>query len=181
MKATFAVLFCILLNTLYSCNTDNMSANNVDHSAIDKSNNEDLRVTTNDLSLTGKFIEYQPTPFFKNIYSDSITSFTVSTQIKNWTSDTLTFLNMLCAKESFYSANVPYVRLMSNLCAFEGFDYIEIAPNGTYDQLIFIGFSNKELESELPDLVLSFEFQYTTKRGKLDSLIIYSNPIRIPS
>jgi hypothetical protein len=176
MKITLTILFSTLLIFLPGCTADNES--------ILEKNEEltiDTKITSTDIALTAEFIEYRTRPEIGAEYPDSLRIFALSSELQNRTKDTLTFLNMLCAKESFYKASPGmYKRWIRSVCWSEGFDFVQIAPEEKYYQEILIAYNKDAVESTLPDLKLGFLFQYSSGSATFDSLNVWSDPIKIP-
>lgn len=139
------------------------------------------KLTSKDISLSAEFIEYKSQSILGLPFPDSLKVFSISSNLQNESNDTLIFLTMICAKESFYRVSpAPYKRWNNSICWSEGFNQVSLAPGENYTQEIWIAYSRNEFDLLLPDLKLGFLFQYNLDIGKMNSFEVWSGTIEIP-
>jgi len=177
MKDGRIVIVLILVLSTIGCQTESTSASEARLERKAKAH-----LDTDDVSLSVAFIEHMDQSRLIDHSPDSLQMFKVSSQLKNTSKDTLTFLNMICAKESFYSVSPAfYIRWRNNLCWSEGFNSVSIAPGEHYAQEILVAYPSSMISKQLPNLKLGFLVQSFLENGKVDSLEIWSRAIEVPS
>lgn len=177
MTIARSIIYGIVFLFVLSCNSEEES---LVEKSLEAKTKTGLRVES--ISLSVQFLGDAERASLLFPAPDNLRFFRITSRLKNESDDTLKYLNMECAKESFYMvAPSIYRKRQSSVCWREGIGWFNLAPGDFYTQEILVACPMSQDTSELPPFKLGFLFQNYSTNGKVDSLEIWSKPIEIAS